>query len=102
MSTTRPSFCSPTATSVPALFMEKWRGKRPPAGTSWIASRAPVAASMAKLMRGSEGIAVLLPASKLGTLRLFSLREETTAKFWSGWAASVRVLAGPWPGHSPR
>ena len=44
---------------------------------------------MEKLMRGSEVILVLLLTSKLGIVKVFSLREDTVRYLASGWAGSA-------------
>ena len=46
MRTTRPSLWSPTASWVPALLMENWRGLMPPAGAVCTSLRLPLVWSM--------------------------------------------------------
>lgn len=79
--TTRPSAWRPTATRVPSLLNEKWRGLTPPAGAVWTCVRAPVSGSTEKVMSGSEGTVV--PLASVNS-RLLSRREERVMNLLSG------------------
>jgi hypothetical protein len=84
ITTTRLSYCRPTAASEPSLLTENWRGKDPPAGASWSKVSLPVHPSMAQLCSVSEGILVLLVGSKLGMSKSVALRADVRRNFPSG------------------
>jgi len=84
MTTARPSFWRPTPTSVPSRLNEKCRGLTPPAARVWRWATRPVVLSREKVIRGSEGMAVLLDGEGLGTVRRRSKRDERRRKFVSG------------------
>ena len=84
MITTRPLPWSATATRVPALLNEKWRGIMPPAAKVWRCVKTPVSLSMEKVTSGSEESSVLLVVSKLGIVRVPSPRDEIVRNLESG------------------
>lgn len=67
------------------MLSVKPRGLRPPAGAIWVRVSAPFQGLIVNEMMGSEGILVLLVASKLSIWRLFSPREERMTKRLSGY-----------------
>lgn len=86
ITTTCPSSCAPTATSVPALFRENWRGPLPPDGASCSVVRQPVSPSMAKLTSVSETMVPALVVSRLGISKMPSARDEMMRKLESASA----------------